>query len=70
MNSIDEQLKSNLNSSVIGLLEFFINLSTHMSSQEKLDRNIREIIKYISNHKQEFEDLQKEFKELENELNR
>lgn len=38
LNSIDEQLKSALNSSVIGLLEFFINLSTHMSSQEKLDK--------------------------------
>jgi len=59
-----------LNSSVIGLLEFFINLSTHMSSQERLDKTIKETIKEISKHKQEFEDLQKEFKELENELNR
>lgn len=69
LNSIDEQLKSDDNQMVYKLLEFFINLSTHMN-QERISNNLKEALKDISASKTELEDKQKEFKSFENELNR
>jgi predicted RNase H-like nuclease (RuvC/YqgF family) len=69
LNSIDEQLKSPHNMIVSKLLEFCINLSTHLN-QERIDKTIRENLKPISSAKNEFEDKQKDFKDLENDLNR
>lgn len=69
LNSIDEQLKSSNNMTVYKLLEFLINLSTHIN-QERMDKSVKEHLKPFANNKNDFEEKQKEFKELENELNR
>jgi len=54
---------------VYKLLEFLINLSTHLN-QERIEKGVRESLKVISSAKNDFEEKQKEFKEYENELNR
>jgi len=51
------------------MLEFLINLST-MLNQERIEKSVRDALKVISSAKNDFEEKQKEFKELENELNR
>jgi len=51
------------------MLEFLINLST-MLIQENIEKQLKDSLKSITSAKNDFEEKQKEFKELENELNR
>lgn len=72
LNSIDEQLSSTTNKLIYNMLEFFITLSSSLSqdSSSSKHKQLDKIQKAIQQFKPDFESKQKDYKELENELNR
>jgi chromosome segregation ATPase len=72
LNSIDEQLNSPNNKLIYNMLEFFITLSSSLSqdSSSSKHKQLDRIQKQIQTYKPDFESKQKDYKELENELNR
>lgn len=72
LNSIDEQLSSPANRLIYNMLEFFITLSSSLSqdSSSSKHKQLERIQKQIQTYKPDYESKQKDYKELENELNR